>query len=97
MTSTATTAQPVAIDVNLMLKAVRELQAMADHDPIGDWMRSQGCDPDRGYLLVLPSSMFALAGAFPPAYVLCSTLALEPTIILPPPTLHRGTNLRFSI
>lgn len=89
---TCATGTPPLFDM-AMLRKVADLVHHARKEPIAEWMRSQGFDPDEGCTLVLPAAMFRLAGAFPPDYVLLSQLVDAPLLVrgMPrPPAFSRS-------
>lgn len=81
MNQTNTTTGPeelLTIDKLNLVK--RMLEAELDLDPLAEWMRALGFDPDR-YLLVLPEAMREKCGPFPPRYVRFAAVS-QPYIML---------------
>lgn len=79
MNQTSTTTSTSSITLADMERVVEMLKGF-DLDPLAEWMRALGFDPDR-YLLVLPEAMREKCGPFPPRYVRFAAVS-QPYIML---------------
>lgn len=70
MTDSTTFANTTSFTIQDVLDAVKRIPKC----PIAEAMRAAGCDPDKGWVLILPRTMNLELGDYPPRYVRFSTL-----------------------
>ena len=85
-TCTVPTSEPEPLTLDKLKEAKAAIDAICADDPLADYMREKGFDPDEGCLLMMPGPDFDKLEAGPcgvPPYVRRSALCLEPVMIDP--------------
>ena len=82
-TQNATTAITTPDSENTVtLETIMEAAKKVPPDPVREWMVSEGCDPDKGWVLVWPRDRPANWGRYgPPGYVMLSLLVASPLLM----------------
>jgi hypothetical protein len=73
----------IIADKPLSFDALKEAIVAMPKDPLAEWMRDKGFNPNNGCKLILPEFMRDVAGKLPPDYMLFSEYVDSPLLVDP--------------